>query len=283
MISIQNEGMVLDLLHPEAERDRMESRYSHSGYVRQIFVQGVPVLDRPCDRFDVFNGEGFPDEFQQAVGYDEAEVGGGFVKLGVGVLQKTGNHPYTNHDRQRVVQFPQHSVSVESFRAVFEQRLCFDGYGYVYRKTVELMGGSAFRIAHELKNRGEMPLHSFWYSHIFLDRNTLGLLALMRLPDGVEQRADNNLDAVAGTARLPKENEGCFWWEVSPDVRDETVVEGSALHFSAHGDFPMMAFMMYMNRRIISPEPRIKIELESGKTLSWATTYTFELNNENNY
>lgn len=273
MIVLGNPQFQLELLDPLADADRLGSRYSHSGYIWQVRADGRDLLTMPFAPFEVFHGTGFPDEFEQPVGYQEARVGEGFVKLGVGAVEKNADHAYTNHDRHRVLQPAEHDVRVEDGRVVFGQALSYKGYGYAYEKRIELTGEASFRIAHRLANTGQRAWESFWYSHIFLARPALGAPAWLAVPQTYQPTDENPLTPSAGRYPLPAQAEICAWWQVPPGLCDAHQVGGPDRVFSARCDSPCMGFMFYQNPRVVSPEPRVAIALQPGQDQAWSTEY----------
>ena len=280
MIDIGHSEFALRLLEPGADGDRLGSRYSHSGYIHQAWRGGRPLLGMPFEPFDVFHGEGFPDEFEQPIGYEAAAIGEGFVKIGVGVVEKNADHPYTNHDRHRVVQPAEHAVRVDGRSVTFEQSLDFGVYGYRYRKSVSVGAGSSFRIAHRLTNSGSAGWQSFWYSHVFLPRPRVGEPYHLELPPCYRPDQANAARGAAGRYALPPAAEACFWWAVPPGERDAHQVAGTAMSFACAGDYPVREFMVYQNPRVVSPEPRLSIALQPGASIAWASDYRFEEHSE---
>jgi len=275
MIDIGDSTVALRLLDPGADGERLGSRYSHSGYIHQVWRGGRPLLGTPFEPFDVFHGAGFPDEFEQPIGYEAATVGEGFVKIGVGVVEKNADHAYTNHDRHRVLQPAVHSVSADRRIATFRQSLDFGSFGYRYRKSVEVRADSSIRIAHRLTNSGSAGWESFWYSHIFLPRPVVGEPYRIELPSGYRPDQANAAIGAAGRYALPPAAEACFWWAAPPGARDAHRIEGTAMRFACEGDYPVLGFMVYQNPRVVSPEPRLSITLEPGESIAWASDYRF--------
>jgi len=111
------------------------------------------------------------DEFQTPLGFDAAPVGGTFIKIGVGVLRKADNSPYSAFKKYQLVDPGKWSVRKGADFVEFTQELNdpATGYGYVYRKTVRLTSGKPeMVISHSLKNTGRQPIVSNLYNHNFL-------------------------------------------------------------------------------------------------------------------
>ena len=113
-LTLQNEYMRIEICDPAADDAHFSSRYSHAGYISQIYAPGGEgLLGMPTEDFRPLSGEGFPDEFEMPVGYDEAAVGGEFLKIGAGRERRRSKAPYTNRDGHEIVRRAEISVSRE--------------------------------------------------------------------------------------------------------------------------------------------------------------------------
>src|SRR5207302_243691 len=112
------------------------------------------------------------DEFQTrgtALGWDEAQVGGTFIKIGVGALRKDGTE-YDFVKQYEIVDPGKWTVNVHRASAEFTQELVdpSSGYAYVYHKTVRLIEGKPQMVLqHSLRNTGRRTIRSTVYNHNF--------------------------------------------------------------------------------------------------------------------
>ena len=94
---LENERYQVQVFDPNNRKEKhFSTRYSHCGYIGQIVdkTNGKALLGVPTDEWNAFSGDGFPDEFEMPVGYENAVVGGEFLKIGVGRQIKDKNKPY---------------------------------------------------------------------------------------------------------------------------------------------------------------------------------------------
>ena len=111
------------------------------------------------------------EEFQAAIGYTDAPVGGTFLKIGVGALRKTDTNPYRFTSHFDLVDGGKWTVKKSSNSVSYKQVFGAPGsdYAYVYTKTIRLVGDtSQMVIEHHLKNTGRLALTSQLYDHNFV-------------------------------------------------------------------------------------------------------------------
>ena len=97
--------------------------------------QGAEIVSGPCSAL-----AGPVNEFQIPLGWDEAQPGGTFIKIGVGVLRR-GEGNYNRFVPYEVVDPGKWSVKRAADSIEFTQELSepASGYAYVYRKAVRLV------------------------------------------------------------------------------------------------------------------------------------------------
>jgi hypothetical protein len=280
---LRRENLEISLMDPRVDHALLGSRYSHSGYIRQVRIGRTTLLHMPREPFQVFQGCGCADEFEAPLGYDRAAVGQAFLTTGVGAVGKVRDYGYTNWDGHPVLEPAAHEVAVEPGRALFDQHCRLDDFAYRYRKSVELVDGQTFRIRHLLENAGPAELTTSWYSHIFLDRKRFADPVSLTAPAGSRAQPGNSLPERGASFLLPPvddsngEEGSCFHWQTKPGKNDTHAVDAGANRFSASSDYSPVSFMVYCNSRIVSPEPRIGLTLQQGQTAHWSTTYHFAL------
>ena len=124
--------------------------------------QGTEIVSGPCSAL-----MGPVDEFATPLGWDNADPGGTFIKIGVGLLRKTQT-AYNRYFPYDVLDSGKWSVNKKNDSVEFTQELSdtASGYGYVYRKVVHLEPGKPeLIIDHDLKNTGRLDIQSSVYNH----------------------------------------------------------------------------------------------------------------------
>src|SRR5215831_5213691 len=110
------------------------------------------------------------EEFQTPLGYDNAQEGDSFVKIGVGVLKKRDDTRYAFANVYDIVDHGKWTVNQTANSVEFTQELNDNatGYAYLYRKTIRLAADKPeMVIEHSLKNTGKLPIKSVLYNHNF--------------------------------------------------------------------------------------------------------------------
>lgn len=127
-----------------------------------------------------------PAEEFGALGYNEVEAGGLFVKPGIGVLRRDeGGY---NHSRPYpIVNGGTWTVTRARDAVEFTQTLSEPsiGYGYVYTKTIRLAPGQPrMTIAHVMKNTGTKAIETNVYDHNFttIDHQPTGPDVVITVP-----------------------------------------------------------------------------------------------------
>lgn len=231
------------------------------------------------------------DEFQLPLGYDAAPAGGTFIKIGVGVLRKADNTPYSAFKKYAIVDPGEWSYKKGADFVEFTQVLKDkeSGYAYVYRKTVRLTTGKPeMVISHSLLNTGRLPINSNLYNHNFLvlDKAPTSAGYAITLPFEVKTSHPPNkeLAEVRGnrivylktlqdrdTVAMPVEG---FGGNVKDyDIRVENSKLGAGMRVV--GDHPLAQVALWSIRSVLAIEPFISIAVEPGKDLTWNYTYTY--------
>ena len=277
---LENEFLRVELIDPNGDALHLFSRFNHCGYIKSVFdkKQRRQLLSSAQAEFHPFHGEGFPDEFEMPVGYDEAEENGLFLKLGVGLEIKKTFIPYTNWDMHKIAETAKTSVFVGRNKITFTQSTAYNGYAYEYEKTISL-DGSEISISHNLRNTCEKDLLTLWYSHAFLPIEKGNEKLILELPEGYEiynngglLRGNSTRMEIPQTAEILKGT--CFNWRVTNNTKNKQVLyDGKNVYYQAEGDFSIHELQVYINERIISVEPKLNIFCGPKNVKKWATKY----------
>ncbi len=232
------------------------------------------------------------DEFQMPLGFDSAAAGGTFVKIGVGILRKPDNTPYSAFKKYELVDSGKWTIRKGGDFVEFTQELNdpATGYGYLYRKTVRLTAGKPeMVISHSLKNTGRQAIDSNLYNHNFLvlDQVATGPDYVITLPFDVKTSRPPNKDLaeVRGkqivylktlqdhdTVAMPVEG---FTQGDSKeyDIRVENRKAGAGMRIV--GDRPLASVALWSIRSVLAIEPFIAVKVDAGKEMTWQFTYSY--------
>ena len=233
------------------------------------------------------------EEFQTnhtALGFDEAKVGGTFIKIGVGVLRKE-TEKYDFVRKYAMVDPGKWDVEKHRDSVVFTQVLSdpATGYGYVYRKTVRLVAGQPEMVLeHSLKNTGRLAIHSSVYNHNFLtlDHAAPGPDFSITFPFQLHSPAPPNKDLaeIRGNQFVylkTLENKEVVFaplegFSASPkdhEIRIENRRVGAGMLI--RGNRPLSHINLWSIRTVLAVEPFIDMSIEPGGEFTWAVTYQY--------
>jgi hypothetical protein len=230
------------------------------------------------------------DTNHSALGFDEAKVGGTFIKIGIGVLRKdSGEYDYVR--QYEIVDPGKWSVKTHHDSVEFTQELTdpATGYGYIYHKTVRLIAGKPEMVLeHSLKNTGRLAIHTSVYNHNFLvlDHQPPGPDFSLTLPFQIHSpqppnkelaeiqgnqvvylRALANQDVVStpmlGFSDSPKDNE----------IRIENRRVGAGMLI--RGNRPLSHLNLWSIRTVLAVEPFVAMTIEPGGEFTWEVSYQY--------
>jgi len=307
--NITNGLIQAKLYLPDAEKGFYRStRFDWSGVIASLKYAGHDFYgpwytdsDPPVRDFE-YRGSGIvtgaqstitgpAEEFPSPQGYQEAEPGETFVKIGVGVLRKIDDsnyNPYTNYE---IVDSGTWMSRPRADAVDFQQEVMdpASGYGYRYQKTVRLVEGQPeLIIGHRLTNIGRKPIRASQYNHNFLvlDGQTTGPDFHITVPFQIRtnQPPDPALAGIQGKSILfNKVLEGedrvyipieGFSDRVSDyDVTVKNQRTGASVRITA--DQPMVRMALWSIRSNISIEPFVDASTDPGDTTEWTLTYRY--------
>ncbi len=224
------------------------------------------------------------------LGYAEAQPGGTFLKIGVGVIRKPEERNYQQFKTYEIVDPGKWTVnqkpdSVEFTQAVDDPS---SGYAYRYTKLVQLVQGRpVLQLAHSLKNTGGKTIESDVYEHNFymLDAQPTGPDVVVAFP--FEVHATQDLHGLAETRgnRLVylkeltgRESAQSNLTGFSSDPKDYNISEentktGAGVRQTC--DRPIVRINYWSIRTTACPEAYIHMKIAPGETFTWTISYEF--------
>lgn len=292
------------------------TRFDWSGIIGELKYQGHNFYGPWFDKFEpdthdyvVKDGQvvvglasgsmGPTEEFVTPLGYNDAPVGGTFVKIGVGVLRKPDSAKYDQYRAYEIIDGTKWRVKATATSIEFEQRVIdkSSGYGYLYRKTIRLIPGQPqMLIEHSLKNSGTKPIDTNVYDHNFvvLDQQPSGPDFVIRVPFTIQ--AKRPVNAAFGyidgnTIHYAKQLSGNDRWSVviggySDDAKDyDFTVENTKEKASVRvtGDRPLANLSLFTIRTVVAVEPFVHLSAEKGQRITWKYTYSYNSTNKSTH
>lgn len=265
------------------------SRFDWTGKIVDVKFKNISLasVEDPNCKNENFFGKGFYNEFgsDTALGFEEAEIGGWFHKIGVGLLKKEDTH-YSFHKHYEIKPAEFH-VSTDVNRIVIK---CISGYvnGYSYelQKEIEL-NDSSFIIKYYLKNTGKKTIHTDEYVHNFvaINNDLIGQNYTLKFPFNLKphlfkETVNSELAILIGENEVefnkgPKEQ--FFFsnltggesvgasWELRHLITKISIRESS--------NFQTNKVNLWGWKHVISPELFIDINIEPGESTAWARSY----------
>jgi hypothetical protein len=229
------------------------------------------------------------EEFPQPQGYDTAKVGETFVKIGVGVLRKPDDSPYSCYRDYEMVDTGTWRVRTSDHSAEFEQDVTDSrsGCGYRYRKTLSLgFNRPQLMLEHRLWNTGRRAIECEQYNHNFLtlDHAPVGPDLTLNFPFWVRAAAAPDIVTIRGQQIgfvRPLANQDVAGFPIMGfenaardyDITIENRSVGAGLRIT--GSRPMTRLALWAIRSVLSIEPFIDVSVApGGGVMAWTYTYT---------
>jgi hypothetical protein len=223
---------------------------------------------------------------EPGLGYADAQPGEGFIRIGVGILEKAEEPEYNwratykilDHGKWKIDQGEDWITFVHEIKSGF-------GYGYIYEKTIKLKS-NGFLIEHNLQNTGEKTIETDQFNHNFfmIDAEKSGPAFKISFPYTVSTEDD-----LKGYLEI-KDNDFYFIKKLindntvflrlsgySTDVADHTITvvnqkSGAGVTFTV--DKPLHRLVFWACETTLSPENSIWILVPPGETQIWTSDYT---------
>ncbi|MEY4706666.1 MAG: hypothetical protein RJB58_389 [Pseudomonadota bacterium] len=297
-------GQISARVYPPGEKSLYKgTRFDHAGVVMHITYKDQNYTDywfdlyvvdprdtsrQPAGTVTACCAVSGPVEEFAVVGFEEAGMGGRFLKPGIGIFKRDSDNP---------LQFPtlpalnQGTRSFKSSKTgahfVHDLNDRESGYGYHYVKKIELVAGKPQMImSHEMRNTGAKPIVTTVYNHNFLTLSPGSEHLVITAPFNwsAEKPLQPELVKLDGKtiryiAPIPK---GVTTMSLmngfgaSASDYDFTVTNSkTGFGQRIRGDQPIAKINMWSIHTNYSLEPYIAISLQPGETKRWTYTYDF--------
>ncbi len=270
-------------------------RFDHAGIFRNIRFRDHTYSDRwldgPEDPLRHDNVTGPAEEFS-AIGYEEAPVGGPFLKIGVGILQKTEEKPYAFTASYPLVDGGERSCEADGSSVVFRHTIQAGKWAYDYVKRVSWEKEGVLVLEHRLTNTGDAVLDGTVYNHDFFTfddaRPGKGFrVDLPYHPSGEWRQWPDDLlvgeltpDGIRLNDDVTPGKKICITHLGSTDgkplpYRFSLVQEEKKMGVDVASEAPVCRIQFWGNHRVACMEPFMPLRLNSGETRSWTVRFSF--------
>lgn len=275
------------------------SRFDWSGVISSLKYDGHEYFGQWFEKYDPKIADaimGPVDEFGP-LGYEEAEPGETFIKIGVGGLRKVEENGYRFMFTYDITNPGKWMVTPYEDRIEFTHDLQDDtGYGYQYTKTVKLVEGKPkMLLTYSLKNTGRKIINTTVYNHHFfvLDGEPTGPNIKFTFPYDISA-PDKGNGSIRGFGTLANTNDRVIRFKrkfnkgeqvyssglqgFGNSARDhqfslENINTGAGV--TLKGDRALEKLVFWANPSAYCAEPYIRIKLLPGETANFQNEYTF--------
>jgi len=222
--------------------------------------------------------------------YVDTKTGGSFLKIGVGMLYKSDDKPYTFSRLYQILNPGKWTVKKKSDQVLFIHDLSDKLYSYHYEKIVQLTNEKPEMVlSHTLKNTGTRAIETSVYDHNFfvIDKHPVGPGLTIGFPFNItgEGNGIGELAEIEGnqivflrvlgngeTVSCPM-MKGFSSSQSDYDIRIENRITGAGIRITCDQPFLKLAF--WACSTTACPEPYIKLKVDPGKEFTWKIKYEF--------
>jgi len=294
---ISNGIVTAKLYLPDAQRGYYRAtRFDWSGVIPDLKWKGHSYFGKWFTKYDPKIHDAIMGPVEEFLtngvdlGYAEAQPGGTFVKIGVGILRKPDEPEFRQFETYQIVDNGVWTTSSKSDSVTFTHSLRDNasGYGYAYTKVVRLTPGKPeLVLEHTLRNTGAKPIDTDVYEHDFymLDGQPSGPAIVVRFPFEVKAAMDLGdkaatrgkdlvyLRELQGRESVYSELRGYGAETGDNDIRVENSSTGAGVR--EIGSRPLSKLVYWSIRATACPEAYVHLSVDPGKETSWKITYQF--------
>ncbi len=288
---IENDKVTMKLYLPDPENGYYRAtRFDWSGVIHSLEYKGHEYFGEWKETHDplVFEDITGPVEsyIDPGLGYEEAKPGEGFIRIGVGVLEKPEEEEYVWMKTYPFLDHGSWKVDQGDDWIHFTHEVQYKDYGYLYEKKIELKKEEpGFRIIHHLTNTGKKRIMTDQYNHNFfvIDAEKSGPAFSIKYPYKIS--TDDDLKGLMEIddktlSFIETLDDNSIWMELfgyTDEVEDHKVTvtnhnSGAGITFTL--DKPVYRMVFWACETTLSPENFIFISVAPGEKETWTSAYT---------
>jgi len=290
MIYLDNEGLEIVLCEPGTYYKGV--RFDNGGVFRRITKNGYSFADQWFKTYSPYTHDavcGCSEEFHEYT-FDSLKPGERFCKIGVGLLVKPDEKPYSIFHHYECADSGEWFFSKDSeTEATFRHIL--DGW-YEYEKVIVLTSGSSFEIRHRLHWTGSEGFKGFCYNHNFFTFNGIAVDKTRKIdfpfkPAGNWRDEHDSVALTDSGIRFSKpimlpsvfmENlhntAGATPYSFSIEENGHKVSVRGRSSVNGMSDLACIdRIVFWSNPEVACVEPYLPIRLEQDETLEWVIEY----------
>ncbi|WP_218146567.1 hypothetical protein [Parapedobacter indicus] len=293
-VTITNELIQATIYLPDINKGYYRgTRFDWSGVIPELAYAGHQYYGEWFAHHDPLGHDGIvgPVEEFNPLGFEQTQVGGKFVKIGVGSLIKPDEKPYAFHRRYTLADPGVWYVDTRRQQVSFTHVLEESDYAYVYKKVVSLpTGESKMMLTHSLENTGKKVIETRVYNHNFfvIDSEPAGPGYRIRVPGDklhpIDARGLGDIVKLRGNEivflRELQRGEQAYFADlgggrsVDYAITVQNIKTGASVKIT--GDRPISKMVFWSCPTTVCPEPYIDVRVEPGQTFNWTITYAYD-------
>lgn len=262
------------------------SRFDWTGKIQSVKFRGIPlsITERNNGQDENLFGKGFYNEFgiETALGFEEAEIGEWFHKIGIGLLKKNESDYFFHKEFEiKPAEFivNTNSASIE-IKCISE---LFNGYAYTLAKRITL-NDDGFTISYILTNTGKKEILSDEYTHNFIavNNDSIGPGYILKFPfqikpeefTDLEERIELGEDQITFNGNPNKQFFiGKLTEDASTKANWELIHKKQKIGIREVPSFKVQKVNLWGWKHVISPELFHYIHLKIGESTEWNRKY----------
>ena len=286
---LRSEDLVVEVMDPDSpERYNCGIRFTPLAAVLRVSMNGAGFLMNPVEHNPISDHAGLASEFDLTTpggppGFADAKAGEGFVKIGVGVLKKTGGQ-YGFWNNYEALQPAKTTVKWGPDSADFHQT-CKGANGYAYELWAKVeVEGKKVAVQWALANTGARPFETHQYAHNFfrLNKRPVGPDYVLSFPydfkaEGLQKEQKQVGKEIRFVAQIPTAVNIAVPYPQDYKGANELTVKQTKTGQTVHcvTSIPGIRTAVHAHKRALCPEQFVSIKLKPGEKKQWTRTYTF--------
>ncbi len=270
------------------------TRFDWSGVMPYLEHDGHSYFGKWFKNYDANMHESVmgPVEEFTPIGYEDAEVGESFLKIGVGTLVKPEESKYNSFNHYEISNNGKWEISERLNEVEFKQILNTHKYSYKYVKHISLpKDKSQMVLSHKFTNTGNKTIETQVYNHnfFFIDSLNIGEGYVVKFPFNIVakrlvKRIGEFIEIANNEIRFIKDLQDgdqvyigsiTGYEENSKEYDINIENKKTGVGVNIHGNRPLSKLVFWSAIKTVCPEPYISIKAEPGETVTWEITYTF--------
>lgn len=291
---ISNENIQATFYLPDNQKGYYRAtRFDWSGFIKELTYKGHTYFSEWNKDYAIYSpfshiiGSGPVNEYSP-IGYEEAKIGQGFLKLGVGILEKPEEKAHERFKQYKILDHGEWNIETTSNSITYTQKI--NNYGFICTYTKKFtLSENALNIQYAITNEDTEAFLSDVYNHHFLTLDRRPVRPSWRLHFPFTPKGDINVgkDIAKLSGHEVKFLRGIQAGEsvwMSTMQGFDPAQEGfgftmeertSKIGVNMTGDHALSNMVFWAAPYTVCPETYIDIHVAPGETFTWENNYEF--------